>query len=191
MEHDHGHPDMQRRGVRRFAYTNVDRDGTLIFERGYLVEASQLVPLPGVEVALRKVKAHGIPIVMVTNQSAIGRGLVDERGLARIHHRVQFLLGIDAVYVCPHLPDAGCACRKPGPALVRQPVCENGLDPRRTVMIGDHLGDCIAARDAGIEGILVRSGHGSAQSEKARREGFRVVADLPEAVDIFLARVRQ
>jgi len=127
----------------------------------------------------------------VTNQSAIGRGLVDERGLARIHHRLQLLLGIDAVYVCPHLPDAGCACRKPAPALVRQAVSENGLDPRRTVMIGDHLGDCIAARDAGIEGILVRSGHGSAQSEKARREGFRVVADLPEAVDIFLARVRQ
>ena len=169
----------------------VDRDGTVVYERGYLVESHELVPLPGVEVALRRVKARGIPIVMVTNQSAVERGLVDEWTLARLHHRLQMLLGIDAVYVCPHLPDSGCACRKPAPALVRQAVTENDLDPRRALMVGDHLGDCQAARQAGIDAMLVRSGHGHEQAEQARQEGFRVVADLPEAVDLFLARLRR
>lgn len=167
----------------------VDRDGTLTYERGYLSSPAEVVPLPGVEMALRKAKRAGVKIIVVTNQSAVARGIVTELGLHRIHDHLTRQLGLDAVYHCPHLPDAGCACRKPLPALVERAVADFRLDRRQSLLVGDHPSDCQAARAAGIDAALVRTGHGAEHVKEAEAEGFRVVADLPEAVDIFLARL--
>jgi D-glycero-D-manno-heptose 1,7-bisphosphate phosphatase len=167
----------------------VDRDGTLVEERGYISDPADLVPLPGVATALARARDAGVVVAVVTNQSAVGRGLVTESQLAVLHQRLTWL-GVEAVYYCPHLPDAGCDCRKPLPGLVRRAIDELQLDTARTVLVGDHLTDCMAARAAGVDAMLVLTGHGATHASVARDGGFVVVADLPTAVDRFLAELR-
>ena len=164
----------------------VDRDGTLVEERGYVSDPADIVPLPGVAAALGRARAAGVVVAVVTNQSAVGRGIVSEPQLAVLHERLT-PLGVDAVYHCPHLPDAGCDCRKPLPGLVLRAIDELELDRARTVLVGDHLTDCLAARAAGVDAMLVLTGHGAAHAAAAEEHGFVVVADLPAAVDRFLA----
>ena len=168
----------------------LDRDGTLTYERGYLSSANDLVPLPGVEVAMRRARVAGVRLAVVTNQSAVARGVVTEMALRRMHDRIRHLFRVDAIYHCPHLPDTGCRCRKPAPGMVQQALTDLDLDPRRSLVVGDHLTDCIAGRAASVEAMLVRTGHGYEHAAEAMAGAFRVVADLPEAVDIFLARLR-
>jgi histidinol-phosphate phosphatase family protein len=164
----------------------IDRDGTLIEERGYISDPADVVVMPGAAEALALARAEGVAVAVVTNQSAVARGIVTEAQLVSLHDRLT-PLGIDAVYHCPHLPDDGCSCRKPMPGLVQRAIDELDLDPARTVLVGDHLTDCQAARAAGIEGILVRTGHGATHASDAQIEGFTVVTDLAVAVDRFLA----
>jgi len=163
----------------------VDRDGTLIEERGYISALDDIVPLPGVEAALAGAQAAGVAIAVVTNQSAVARGIVSEAQLALLHDRVKEF-GVDAVYHCPHLPDSDCNCRKPSPGLLLQAVKDLDLDPSRTVFVGDHFTDCQAGRAAGIEAVLVRTGHGATHADEAAAGGFTVVDDLPTAVQRFL-----
>ena len=169
----------------------LDRDGTLTHELGYLSSQWDLVPVPGVEVAMRRVRAAGIPVAVVTNQSAVSRGIVSELGLERMHDYLKRHFGVAAVYHCPHLPDGGCSCRKPLPELVSRAVRDLDLDARRSLMVGDHITDCQAARAAGVPAMLVRSGHGQGQEDEARADGFRVVHDLAQAVEIFLAGLKR
>lgn len=165
----------------------LDRDGTLVEERGYIAELRDLVPLPGSSETLARLKRAGVAIAVVTNQSAVGRGVVTEQQLARLHAAIEEL-GVDAVYHCPHLPDDGCECRKPLPALVQRALHDLDLDPARTMLVGDHLTDCLAARAAGIDAVLVRTGHGAEHEPEARAAGFVVVDDLPRAAEHYLDR---
>ncbi len=164
----------------------LDRDGTLTEERGYVTDLADLVLLPGTQDALAKARAAGVTLVVVTNQSAIGRGLLTEAALGDLHESLRGL-GVAAVYHCPHLPDDGCDCRKPNPGMITRAVRELDLDPARSMLVGDHLTDCQAARAAGVPAVLVRTGHGGAHAAEAEAEGFPVVDDLPAAVDLFLA----
>jgi D-glycero-D-manno-heptose 1,7-bisphosphate phosphatase len=164
----------------------VDRDGTLIEERGYVTDAADIVLLPGVEVALERARSAGVVVAVVTNQSAIGRGLLTAARLEELHEAIHGL-GVSAIYHCPHLPDDGCACRKPMPGMVRSAVADLDLDPRRTVVVGDHLTDCLAGRAAGVDSVLVRTGHGEHHAAEAEALGFRVVPDVVVAVDELLA----
>ena len=163
----------------------VDRDGTLIEERGYVTDAADIVLLPGVEAALERARDAGVTVAMVTNQSAIGRGLLTTADLEALHEEIR-TLGLSAIYHCPHLPDAGCDCRKPEPGMVRRAVADLDLDPSRTVIVGDHLTDCLAGRAAGVGALLVRTGHGERHAAEAEALGFRVVPDVVAAVDLFL-----
>lgn len=163
----------------------VDRDGTLIEERGYVTEAADIVVLPGVEDALARARKAGVAVAVVTNQSAIGRGLLSQRQLDQLHQELR-ALPLDAIYHCPHLPDDGCECRKPQPGMVRRAITELDLDPGRTLVVGDHLTDCLAARQAGVAAMLVRTGHGERHAHDAEALGFEVVADLVTAIDQFL-----
>ena len=150
----------------------LDRDGTLIEERGYLDRLDLLSPFPYTADALRLLNRAGFATVVVTNQSAIGRGIIDEAFLGLVHAALDAELArggarIYRYYHCPHHPDAEipayrqtCRCRKPGSGMIEQACRELGLDPARSVMVGDRWLDIRCGRAAGTRTVLVRSGHG-------------------------------
>jgi len=145
----------------------LDRDGTLNRDdEGYLADPDRVVLLPGATEAVRSLNAAGIKAVVVTNQSGIGRGLISLEDLARIHERLIALLAaggamLDGIFVCPHRPEHGCACRKPGTELALRAARDLGVDPARSAMIGDQAADVALAHRLGGRAVLVLTGHGT------------------------------
>lgn len=174
----------------------LDRDGTLIEERGYLDRLDLLQLFPWTIDAIRLLNRAGYAAVVVTNQSAIGRGIIEEAFLRQVHKAFDARLAeggarIDAYYFCPHHPDAAieryrevCRCRKPGPGLIEQACRELQLDPRRSVMVGDRWLDVACGQAAGTRTVLVRTGHGGHEAdhppENARADA--ILNNLMEAV---------
>jgi D-glycero-D-manno-heptose 1,7-bisphosphate phosphatase len=169
----------------------VDRDGTVIEDCGYVTATEQMVLLPGAVDALTDARAAGVVVALATNQAAIGRGIVTEATVVALHDWLGGQVPFDAVFVCPHHPDDRCGCRKPMPGLLERAIDELDLDRARTLFVGDHLTDCQAGRAAGIDVVLVRTGHGAAEEPGAVAEGFDVVDDLAVAVRAFLARLER
>ena len=172
----------------------LDRDGTLIEEKHYLHDPAEVELLPGVATGLRRLRELGCLLVLVSNQSGVGRGYFDRGDVERVHGRLIELLAsrgaaLDAFYVCPHAPDEHCDCRKPLPGLVERACREIGLDAGRSFVIGDKPCDVELARAAGAEGILVLTGYGAGHEAEARARGARVARDLDEAAEI-VARLR-
>src|SRR5688572_22921320 len=157
----------------------LDRDGTIIEERGYLDRLDLLAVFPWTGDALRLLKRAGYATVVITNQSAIARGMIDEPFLYEVHRALDARLvpsggGIDRYYFCPHYPDAtveryrqACRCRKPGPGMIEQACREMDLDPARSVMVGDRWSDVACGRAAGTRAVLVRTGHGAHEADSA------------------------
>lgn len=171
----------------------LDRDGTLIEDPGYLDDPAGVHLLPGVPEALRRLEAAGYARIVVTNQSGIGRGLFDEAAFHRVEAELARQLAAhgaatDRTYWCPHLPDAGCACRKPGTAHHRAAALAFGLDLGRSWCIGDRLGDVAAAAPLGAQAILVETGEGARFAASARADGILVARDLAAAVAWLLGR---
>ena len=138
----------------------LDRDGTLNYDPGYLKVAADLKLLTGVGPALARLKKAGAKLVVVTNQSGVGRGLITLKDLEAIHARLQGLLeledaALDAIYFCPHHPDDACRCRKPNVGMVERAVSELQLDLRRSYLIGDHARDIQLAHRVGAKAILL------------------------------------
>jgi histidinol-phosphate phosphatase family protein len=134
----------------------LDRDGTLVVDVPYNGDPDLVAPVPGAREALDRLRAAGIRLAVVTNQSGIGRGTLTVAQVDAVHERLAELLGpFDAVLVCPHGPDDGCDCRKPRPAMVRKAAAELGVEPGRCALIGDIGSDVDAALAAGVRPILV------------------------------------
>jgi heptosyltransferase-2 len=138
----------------------LDRDGTLNYDPGYLKVAAELKLLAGVGPALARLKVAGAKLVVVTNQSGVGRGIITLKDLEAIHARLEGLLeqegaALDAIYFCPHHPDDGCHCRKPNVGMVERAVSELQLDLRRSYLIGDHARDIQLAHRVGAKAILL------------------------------------
>jgi D-glycero-D-manno-heptose 1,7-bisphosphate phosphatase len=172
----------------------LDRDGTLIEERGYIDRLDLLSVFPWTADAIRLIRRAGFAAVVITNQSAIARGIIDEPFLLEVHRRLDARLGdapIDRYYYCPHFPDARderyrmtCRCRKPGPGLIEQACRDMDLDPARSYMVGDRWLDVACGRAAGTGALLVRTGHG-AHEEASPPDGTRadgILNNLMEAV---------
>lgn len=133
-----------------------DRDGTLVEDVPYNGDPDQVRPLPGAGQALDLLRAAGIATGVVSNQSGIGRGLLTHADVQRVNARADELLGGLGTWVyCPHLPEDGCACRKPRPGLVTEAARRLGVAPSDCVVIGDIGADVLAAQSAGARGILV------------------------------------
>lgn len=157
----------------------VDRDGVINEDRGYnyVKRWEEFVFLDGVKETLAQVNSQGIPVVLITNQSCIGKGLVSAETVAGIHQRVKEEIeraggALAGVYVCPHTDEAECACRKPRPGLLLQAARDLQLDLRRSVFVGDSMRDMEAGRRAGVWTALVQSGKGAQQLELARESGL-------------------
>jgi heptosyltransferase-2 len=174
----------------------LDRDGTLNYDPGYLKVVAELKLLSGVGPALARLKGAGARLVVVTNQSGVGRGIFSLKDLEAIHARLQGLLeqedaALDAIYFCPHHPDDGCRCRKPEVGMVERAVSELHLDLRRSYLIGDHARDIQLAHRVGAKAILLTAVPVDAQALdmlKAEQAMPDVVAkSMADAVDWILA----
>ena len=171
----------------------LDRDGTIIVDVDYPSRPEDVRLLPGAAAAVRRLNERGIPAIVVTNQSGIARGLLDEAAYQRVRARVDELLAaegarLDASYHCPHHPDFGiaCDCRKPGTALYQRAARDLALDPRASLFVGDRLRDVLPTLTLGGRGMLL-VGPSTPEADRARAEGdFETVASLAEAVDRFL-----
>lgn len=134
----------------------LDRDGTLVRDVPYNGDPERVAPVPGARAALDRLRAAGLPLAVVSNQSGVARGLLTERQVEAVNRRVERLLGpLDAWHTCPHGPEDGCGCRKPAPGLVRAAALGLGVDPADCVVIGDIGADVAAARAAGARAVLV------------------------------------
>jgi D-glycero-D-manno-heptose 1,7-bisphosphate phosphatase len=167
-------------------YVLLDRDGTVIVERHYLADPEQVELLPNAAAGLRMMQALGYGLLIITNQSGIGRGYFDEACLARIHQRMYDLLcaeqiTLNGIYYCPHAPDVQCACRKPLPGLVEQAARELGFEPSACVMIGDKAADIELGQRIQAVTMLVRTGYGKQEEAKASLHPDYIVDDLGAA----------
>ncbi|HEY0875819.1 MAG TPA: HAD family hydrolase [Vicinamibacterales bacterium] len=182
----------------------IDRDGTLIEEAGYLSSLERLVFFPYTVDAVRQIHRAGFAVVVITNQAGIARGIVTEDFVAAAHGHISARVEagggrIDAYYYCPHHPDGvveslriACQCRKPQPGLIRQAAEDLGIDLAASFTIGDRWHDVQAGQAAGTRTILVRTGYGRREEEKAP-EGISaaaIVDNLAAAAAVILSASR-
>jgi D-glycero-D-manno-heptose 1,7-bisphosphate phosphatase len=177
---------------RRFVL--LDRDGTLIFERHYLSSPQQVELLPGAAAGLRVLRNLGLGLVVLTNQSGVGRGLFDLHALDRIHDRLNGLLGdkgveLDRIYFCPHLPDDACDCRKPATGMALHAATDLGFDTAQAFVIGDKAIDMKLGRAIGATTLLVLTGYGKQEQQASAGHADYVTEDLLGAAGIISSLV--
>ncbi len=160
-----------------------DKDGTLIEDKNYLNSFDGLKILPGAKKNLQKLRDAGFRLIGITNQSGIGRGIVDEQFVIESNEHLQKKLAMDGFYYCPHHPDDHCHCRKPEPMMILSARLEHRLNIKSSYMIGDKESDVLTAKKAGFKGILLSSTPLFENSSAAY-----IAKDLSEAVDWILEK---
>jgi len=166
----------------------LDRDGTIIEDAGYVHEPGKVKLLPGAAQGIRQLNEHGFLVVVVSNQSGIGRGFYTVADYTAVQRRLTELLEahgahLDGAYFCPHHPrfTGPCECRKPGVKLFRDAAQALDIDFTRSWWVGDRLSDVQPAAALGGKAILVATGEGNLHQGQARAHGVTVVADLVAA----------
>ncbi len=170
----------------------LDRDGVIIQNKAdYIRTWKDVVFIPNSLTALARLKTSLYKIAIITNQSGIGRGLIEPQTARQINHQLTDEISktggrIDGVFMCPHHPEDGCACRKPRPGLIFQAAEALQIDLKNSILVGDNLTDLQAGQSAGVAQLaLVRTGLGSVQLQ-ATPPGdlahFQVFSDLYEAL---------
>ena len=158
----------------------LDRDGVLCENRAdYVKDWTEFRWIPGAADALRTFARLELPVVLVTNQSAINRGLTTSEAVRDLHRRMGQAISqaggrLDGAYVCPHRPEEGCACRKPGLLLFRQAAAELDLEFSHSFLIGDGWSDLEAGWGLGVQVILVRTGLGVETAKRLQSSTGRV-----------------
>jgi histidinol-phosphate phosphatase family protein len=179
----------------------VDRDGTINVERGYLRDPEAVTLLPKAAEALTVLNTQRIPVIVITNQSALGRGLMHWSDFESVSDALWNALQArdtfyDALYYCPHTPNdlPPCGCRKPQPGMLLQAAFDLNLALHRSFLVGDKLSDLEAARQCGCHAILVRTGWGQESYEKLLTQDYKpdYVADtLLDAADWIVSRIEE
>jgi D-glycero-D-manno-heptose 1,7-bisphosphate phosphatase len=169
----------------------LDRDGTIAEEVGYLNHVSRFRILPRVAEAIRRLNEAQMPVIVITNQSGVGRGYFPLSLVHTVHELMTQQLEaagahLDAVYYCPHTSADGCDCRKPKTGMLDLAAREHAIDLRRSFIVGDRHGDVEVARRTGANSILVRTGYGEGEylwnASKWQYQPDFVAADLADAV---------
>jgi D-glycero-D-manno-heptose 1,7-bisphosphate phosphatase len=160
----------------------IDRDGVINRRRpgDYVLDWSQFIFMPGIREALKHLSSLGLPMIIISNQAAVGKGLLDPAGLEEITNKMHQVLAGDgtflaAAYYCTHRPDENCPCRKPKPGLLHRAADDFDLDRSRSVFIGDSETDILAAKAAACRPVLFDIGPRSGSAAP------RWTADLPVA----------
>ena len=197
----------KERGEPRRRAVFLDRDGTLIKEKGYLRDPGEVELEAGAAEALRLLNRAGVPAVLITNQSGIARGTFSERDMEQVHETLHRLLAgeqarLDAVFVCPHHPQGTipgyrrrCACRKPATGMLRKAAAALSLRLAGSYLIGDKRTDMQCAEAAGLLGVMVTTGYGQEEwagclRDPASAQPDLVAGSLLEAVHRVLAEER-
>jgi histidinol-phosphate phosphatase family protein len=172
--------------MRRFVL--LDRDGTIIVEKHYLDDPEGVELLEGAADGLRRMLRLGLGLLVVTNQSGVGRGLFDEARLESIHERLLARLAdegvrLDGIYACVHHPDVGCRCRKPAPGLVERAAAEQRFRPEECFVVGDMESDVRLGQMLGASTFLVRTGYGAGVAARGDVRPDFVVEDLREVAE--------
>ena len=165
----------------------LDRDDTLMRDPGFCSDPAQVELLPGVQAALARLQSAGFKLVIVTNQSGIGRGFFTETEFWAVQDRLHRLLKpvkIAAVYFCPDRPDQATNCRKPGPGMLLQAARDLDIDLSASCMIGDKESDVQAGVNAGVQAAIRIDRSGDAPTKIT--QNVWVVQDLEAAVDVIL-----
>ncbi|MGE5345337.1 MAG: D-glycero-alpha-D-manno-heptose-1,7-bisphosphate 7-phosphatase [Acidithiobacillales bacterium] len=164
----------------------LDRDGTIVVERGFPKDPAKVELIPGAAAAIRRLRALGLRVAVISNQSGIGRGYITGDDVERVNARLLEVLAadgaaLDGIYFCPHAPEDGCDCRKPRRRLLDRAAADLGGDLTRSFFVGDKKDDVDAGRNVGATTFLVRTGYGDAQVFPEGCAPDYVVADLAEA----------
>jgi len=168
----------------------LDRDGVLneaIVRDGKPFppqSPDELVVIPGIADACARLRAHGLVLVVVTNQPDIARGRQSESAVAAINASLRRQVEVDALYVCPHDNDDGCTCRKPKPGMLLRAAEDLGLDLGRSFLVGDRWSDIEAGQSAGCRTVYIKNGY----QEKEPTAPDRVMGNPVEALDWILMR---
>jgi D-glycero-D-manno-heptose 1,7-bisphosphate phosphatase len=166
----------------------IDRDDTIMEDCGYCSDPKDVKIFPGVPEALRRLKSNGFKLIIITNQSGIGRGLFTLEQYRAVEAEVLRQLGdglIDATYFCPDVPGQQSTCRKPAPGMIVDATREHQIDLSRSFLIGDKEIDVECAHNAGVRAIRVRTG---LQRDTAGSMADWVANDLPAAAEIIVNR---
>lgn len=147
-----------------------DRDGTLIHDANYPSDPGQVIPIPESIPALKSLQEKGFLLVVISNQSGIGRGLITKEEARAVHQRFLQIfqengITIDAAYYCPHAPEEKCSCRKPSPKMLEDAAEDMGIDLSRSFMIGDKLSDVQACKQAGCLAIFYHNTHSEFEND--------------------------
>lgn len=180
---------------RRAAF--LDRDGTIIRDTEYLRDPEQVELLPGAADAIKRLNDAGWPVIVVTNQSGIARGLLTEQDYERVRMRVDKAIAdaagakIDATYYCPHHPDFSgrCSCRKPGVKLYADAAREHDLDLQTSWYVGDRIRDVVPGDEFGGQSVMLLV-DSTPDADRAAATRRKTAASLADAVDIILARLQ-
>lgn len=165
----------------------LDRDGTINEDTGYVSDPEDLVLLAGAPEAIKRLNQEGIKVIVVSNQSGVGRGYFTESDVRAVNERLEKLLlldgaRLDGIYYCPHRPDEGCPCRKPEVGLIERAAVEHGIDPERSFVVGDKTDDVYMAKRAGAKAVLVLTGKGAEEKERLDKDPDFVARDILDAV---------
>ena len=174
----------------------LDRDGVINRDSPqYVKNWTEFEFLPGSLDALHRLNAAGLTVILITNQSAVNRGLMPLNALQDLHTRMSAAIranggNLQDIFYCPHTPAEGCTCRKPEPGLIWQARAKYAIDPETAVMVGDSARDIVCGLRAGCsQTILVESGGAARAREALRRQGIRpqhIAQDLAAATDWIL-----
>lgn len=169
----------------------LDRDGTIIEDRGYLSSPSEVVLFPNTVEALRRLQER-FALFVVTNQSGVAKGITRLEDVERVNAHVVDVLAangvrIERLYMCPHQRTDGCGCIKPNPHFLHEAERDFGVDLRRSYSVGDHPADAELAGRAGGQGVYVLTGHGGEHVHELPAEQV-VVAEIGEAAEWILGR---
>ncbi len=162
----------------------IDRDGTLIEEVNFLHRVEDLRYFPFTDEAIRLLKGNGFLVIVVTNQSGIGRGIYTENDMNSIHEQIQNDLTekLDAFYFCPHLPNEGCHCRKPNLGMIESACTDFAIDLENSWVIGDKNLDVELGFKAGLKTAMVMTGYGQNHLEIMQQKPDIIAENLIEAV---------
>ena len=177
----------------------LDRDGTICEEMGYVNHISRFQMFPFAAAAIRRFNQAGLPVIVVTNQSGVARGVFPESLVHRVHEKMIAELAaagarVDAVYFCPHATEDACGCRKPHPGMLERAAREHALALHGCYVVGDRYADLEMAHQVGGRGILVLTGYGRGEYELHRghwpRQPCGVAENLSIAADLILEELR-
>lgn len=165
----------------------LDRDGTINEDPGYLYRPEELAVIPGAAEAIRALNRAGMKVIVVSNQSGVGRGYFTDADVHAVNERLIEIIGqggalIDAIYYCNHHPEDDCSCRKPKTGLVEAAATEHSIELSRSYVVGDKASDIELARNSGAKGVLVLTGRGGQEKDRLKAPADYVALNLADAV---------